>query len=177
MARNLLALCGLAGGMLAGGSLLCGQDQPATGEVRLSLLDHVAAALESGANDEAKSALVKRYAETADMPIASRMQCLALLCREPTVAYRLKEELERVAEAIPLSLRLYAAIMGPGQGWNYRDQATMFVELCHPPARLSGLRAMLRRGVAARKVVKSCRRNIRLEQLDVKYGFSDAHPE
>ncbi|MCX6875183.1 MAG: hypothetical protein NTW21_15445 [Verrucomicrobia bacterium] len=163
--------------------------------------------------------LAERYAETADMPIASRMQCLALLCREPTVAYRLKEELERVAaairpnsfrsrgtilggldtreawyleaaflgnllrdgrhdeitkrletvlanpsayeagaafldlclrqfhehalwlladghrervaEAIPLSLRLYASIMGPGPGWNYRDHATMFVELCH----------------------------------------------
>ena len=163
--------------------------------------------------------MAERYGETADMPAASRMQCLALLCREPTVAYRLRAELERVAaeirpesfrsrgtlpggldtreawyleaaflgnllrdgrhdeiarrlatvltkpsayeagdaflglclgmfhehalwlladghqervaEAIPLSLRLYAAIMGPGQGWNYRDQATLFVELCH----------------------------------------------
>ena len=163
--------------------------------------------------------LAERYGETADMTIASRMQCLALLCREPTVAYRIKGELERVAvevrpdsfqrrgtilggldtreawyleaaflgnllrdgrldevakrletvladpskyeageaflglcirmlhehalwlladehrdrveQAIPLSLRLYAAIMGPGQGWNYRDEATLFVELCH----------------------------------------------
>ncbi|MBN8456553.1 MAG: hypothetical protein J0M04_01715 [Verrucomicrobia bacterium] len=161
--------------------------------------------------------LAGRFGETADMPDASRMQCLALLCREPTAAYLIKGELERVidgldiadlkrggrrtadlnaasrwsletahlgnllrdgrcaeiserlepiladpssfehahdslaacvrvfyehvlwlladgradrvADIIPLSLRLYASIMGTG--WNYRDQATMFVELCH----------------------------------------------
>jgi len=57
--------------------------------------------------------LAERYAETADMPIASRMQCLALLCREPTVAYRLKDELARVAAEIrPESFRRRGTILG-----------------------------------------------------------------
>ena len=57
--------------------------------------------------------MAEQYGETADLPAASRMQCLALLCREPTVAYRLKEELERVAAEIrPDSLRSRGTILG-----------------------------------------------------------------
>jgi hypothetical protein len=163
--------------------------------------------------------MAERFTETADMPALSQVQCLALLCREPSVAYRLKHQLERlaadikpedfrsrgrmlggldtrdawyleaahlgnrfrdggidevesrlktvladtsnyeagaafvalcievlhehalwlladgrpdrVAAAIPLSQRLYATMMTAGNGWNYRDEATIFVELCH----------------------------------------------
>lgn len=57
MVGKLLALCGLAGGRL-----VCGQKQTGTGGDRLSIRDQIAAALESGENDEAKSALVKTLA-------------------------------------------------------------------------------------------------------------------
>ncbi|MCX6878762.1 MAG: hypothetical protein NTW21_33865 [Verrucomicrobia bacterium] len=41
--------------------------------------------------------LAERFDEIASLPATSRLQCLAMLSREPTVAYRLKDELERVA--------------------------------------------------------------------------------
>jgi|GEM_PF-1506659 len=111
MARSLLALCGLAGGMLAGGSLLCGQDQPATGEVRRSIRDDVAAALESGANDEAKSALVKALAtkwlaEDKDAAIQTMLESIRATGNEELAVRIFRDFLADTALAIPAACAL-----------------------------------------------------------------------
>ncbi len=111
MARSLLALCGLAGGMLAGGSLLCGQDQPATGEVRLSIRDDVAAALESGANDEAKSALVKALGtkwvgEGKDAAIQTMLESIRASGNKELAVRIFRDFLADTALAIPAACAL-----------------------------------------------------------------------
>ena len=111
MARNLLALCGLAGGLLTGDWLVCGQEPTGTGGDRLSIRDHVAAALESGANDEAKSALVKALAtkwlgEGKDADIQAMLESIRATENKELAARIFRDFLADTALAIPAACAL-----------------------------------------------------------------------
>ncbi|MCX6878763.1 MAG: hypothetical protein NTW21_33870 [Verrucomicrobia bacterium] len=111
MARNLLVLCALADGMLTGDWLLCGQEPTGTGGDRHSIRDQVAAALASGANDEAKSALVKALAtkwlgEGKDSDIQALLESIRTTADQELAVRIFRDFLADPALAIPAACAL-----------------------------------------------------------------------